>query len=137
MLYFAKTASVRLIPLAGAEQDVPVASLRKIVFTADSIVFVPVATAPTEGELSRVVYKYDYRTMLFVATEPIIDNGNGNYTVPANAEVTILATPNEGYEFTGWRAGNLDEMVGCYYCGTALSTNDNPMTFTMTGAQVK
>ena len=62
----------------------------------------------------------------------IIDNGNGNYTVPENAEVTILATPLEGYEFTGWKTGNIDEMVGCYYCGTALNTNDNPYTFTMT-----
>ena len=62
----------------------------------------------------------------------IIDNGNGNYTVPANAEVTILATPLEGYKFTGWKEGNIEEMVGCYYCGTAINTNDNPMTFTMT-----
>ena len=62
----------------------------------------------------------------------IIDNGNGNYTVPANAEVTILATPLEGYEFTGWKVGNIDEMVGCYYCGTAVNTEDNPYTFTMT-----
>ena len=23
-------------------------------------------------------------------------------------------------------------MVGCYYCGTALNTEDNPYTFTMT-----
>ena len=62
----------------------------------------------------------------------IIDNGNGNYTVPENAEVTILATPLEGFEFTGWKVGNIDEMVGCYYCGTALNTEDNPYTFTMT-----
>lgn len=62
----------------------------------------------------------------------IIDNGNGNYTVPENAEVTILATPLEGYEFIGWKVGNIDDMVGCYYCGTALNTNDNPYTFTMT-----
>lgn len=62
----------------------------------------------------------------------IIDNGNGNYTVPENAEVTILATPLEGYEFTGWKVGNIEEMVGCYYCGTAVNTEDNPYTFTMT-----
>ena len=62
----------------------------------------------------------------------IIDNGNGNYTVPENAEVTILATPKEGYEFAGWKVGNIDDMVGCYYCGTALNTMDNPMTITMT-----
>jgi len=62
----------------------------------------------------------------------IVDNGNGNYTVPENAEVTILATPLEGYEFSGWKEGNIEEMVGCYYCGTAINTNDNPYTFTMT-----
>ncbi len=62
----------------------------------------------------------------------IIDNGNGNYTVPENAEVTILATPLEGYEFSGWKVGNIDEMVGCYYCGVALNTLDNPLTITMT-----
>jgi len=62
----------------------------------------------------------------------IIDNGNGNYTVPENAEVTILATPLEGYEFSGWKVGNIEEMVGCYYCGTAVNTEDNPYTFTMT-----
>ena len=62
----------------------------------------------------------------------IVDNGNGNYTVPENAEVTILATPLEGYEFSGWKVGNIDDMVGCYYCGVALNTKDNPMTITMT-----
>ena len=65
---------VRLIPLAGTAQDVPVASLRKIVFTADSIVFVP--ATPNSLQKSDVrsqksaVYKYDYSAMLFVATEP-------------------------------------------------------------------
>ena len=60
----------------------------------------------------------------------IIDNGNGNYTVPANAEVTILATPLEGYQFTGWKVGN--RWCDFTECGTALNTLDNPMTFTMT-----
>ena len=60
----------------------------------------------------------------------IIDNGNGNYTVPANAEVTILATPLEGYEFSGWKVGN--RWCDFTECGTALNTLDNPMTFTMT-----
>ena len=32
----------------------------------------------------------------------IVDNGDGTYTVPENVSVTILATPNEGYEFSGW-----------------------------------
>jgi len=60
----------------------------------------------------------------------IIDNGNGNYTVPENAEVTILATPIEGYEFTGWKVGN--RWCDFTDCGTALNTLDNPLTITMT-----
>ena len=60
----------------------------------------------------------------------IVDNGNGNYTVPENAEVTILATPLEGYEFSGWKVGN--SWCDFTECGTALNTNDNPLTFTMT-----
>ena len=55
------------------------------------------------------------------------------YNVPEGAEVTILATPLEGYEFSGWRVGNIYEMCYESYCGgDALSTNDNPLTVTMT-----
>ena len=59
----------------------------------------------------------------------IVDNGDGTYDVPEGAEVTLLATPNEGYQFTGWKAGS----VGCDFtdCGNALSTVDNPLTFDM------
>ena len=59
----------------------------------------------------------------------IIDNGDGTYTVPEGAEVTLQATPNDGYQFTGWKAGS----VGCDFtdCGNALSTVDNPLTFDM------
>ena len=60
----------------------------------------------------------------------IIDNGNGNYTVKENTSVTILATPNEGYELTDWKVGN--RWCDFTECATALNTNDNPMTFTMT-----
>ena len=60
----------------------------------------------------------------------IIDNHDGTYTVPANAEVTILATANEGYEFTGWKVGN--RYCDFTECGTALNTLDNPLTITMT-----
>ena len=62
----------------------------------------------------------------------IIDNEDGTYTVPENTEVTILATPATGYQFDGWKEGNLGEFASCYYCGTAINTNDNPMTITMT-----
>ena len=69
--YASAAEVVRLIPMAGAAQDVPVASLQKIVFTADSIVFVPVNAGQANEDVPRAVYKYDYRTMLFVATEPM------------------------------------------------------------------
>ena len=62
----------------------------------------------------------------------IVDNQDGTYTVPENAEVKLLATANKGYKFTGWREGNLNDLVGCYYCGVALNTLDNSLTFTMT-----
>lgn len=71
---------VRLIPLAGTAQDVPVASLQKIVFTTDSIVFVrkasnslqPSVLSPqaSNPEPPDAVYKYDYSAMLFVPAEP-------------------------------------------------------------------
>ena len=60
----------------------------------------------------------------------IVDNGNGTYTVPENAKVTILATPNEGYAFSGWLEGNV--LCDFIDCGVALNTLDNPLTFTMT-----
>ena len=59
----------------------------------------------------------------------IFDFGDGTYAVPEGATVTLIATPNEGYEFTGWKAGSVD----CDFtdCGNALPTNDNPLTFDM------
>jgi len=64
---------------------------------------------------------------------PSIDitlNEDGTYTVPEGTELMIQATPNEGYAFSGWREGNIGEL-NCYYCGTAMNTMDNPMTFYM------
>ena len=63
----------------------------------------------------------------------IVLNYDGTYTVPENAEVTILATPLEGYEFSGWRVGSYQDMCYYDYCGgDVLNTNDNPLTVTMT-----
>ncbi len=60
----------------------------------------------------------------------IIDNGDGTYTVPEGAEVTLLATPNEGYEFTGWKASSsICEFTECEF--VALPTVDNPLTVDM------
>ena len=62
----------------------------------------------------------------------IVDLGEGKYTVPEDVEVSILAKPKEGYKFTGWKQGNIDEFKDCYYCGTAMNTEDNPLHIYMT-----
>ena len=60
----------------------------------------------------------------------IVDNGDGTYTVPEGAEVTILATPNEGYEFTGWKASNtICDFADCEFVD--VKTVNNPLTFAM------
>ncbi len=60
----------------------------------------------------------------------IVDNGNGTFTVPEGAEVTLLATPNEGYEFTGWKASQtICDFAECEFVD--LNTVDNPLTFDM------
>ena len=60
----------------------------------------------------------------------IIDNGDGTYTVPEGAEVTLIATPNEGYEFTGWKASSsICDFNECEF--VALPTVNNPLTFDM------
>ncbi len=90
------------------------------------IVFTIAEPAPTTYTLQLVADPEKGSVALQNPSSDIIDNGNGNYTVPENAEVTILATPNEGYEFIGWKAGNTD----CDFtdCGYALNTTENPMT---------
>ena len=60
----------------------------------------------------------------------IVDNGDGTYTVPEGAEVTLQATPNEGYEFIGWKASStICDFADCEF--VALPTVDNPMTIGM------
>ena len=60
----------------------------------------------------------------------IIDNGDGTYTVPDGASVTLNATPNEGYEFIGWKASSsICDFNDCEF--TALPTVENPLTFDM------
>lgn len=57
----AKTIRVlRFVPVAGAESDVPLSSLQKVVFTPDSVVLI----AAKDGEATPL-YKYDYRSILF------------------------------------------------------------------------
>lgn len=60
----------------------------------------------------------------------IIDNGDGTYDVPEGAAVTLIATPNEGYEFIGWKASSsICDFNECEF--VALSTKNNPLTVDM------
>ena len=56
---------LRFVPVAGEEREVAVDSLRKEVFTRDSIVLI----AATTGEATPM-YKYDYRSILFAESSP-------------------------------------------------------------------
>ena len=88
--------------------------------------------APTTYTLQLVV---NDETMGAVAIEnpssDIVKNEDGSYSVPEGLEVSIKATPKEGYRFAGWREGNVDEL-NCYYCGKAINTQDNPYKVKMT-----
>ena len=60
----------------------------------------------------------------------IFDFGDGTYAVPEGAEVTLLATPNEGYEFIGWKASStICDFNDCEFVD--LPTVANPLTFDM------
>ena len=57
---------LRFVPIAGAESEVAINSLQKVVFTQDSIVLI----AASDGEATPM-YKYDYRSILFAeSTSP-------------------------------------------------------------------
>ena len=51
---------LRFVPVAGAESEVAVDSLQKVVFTSDSVVLI----SATDGEATPM-YKYDYQAVLF------------------------------------------------------------------------
>ena len=51
---------LRFVPVAGAESEVALSSLQKVVFTQDSVLLV----SALDGEATPV-YKYDYRSILF------------------------------------------------------------------------
>ena len=57
----AETSRVmRFVPVAGAESEVAVDGLRKVVFTQDSVVLI----AAKDGETTPM-YKYDYQAIVF------------------------------------------------------------------------
>lgn len=51
---------LRFVPQSGAESEVELSSLQKVVFTQDSVLLV----SALDGEATPV-YKYDYRSILF------------------------------------------------------------------------
>ena len=54
------TPVMRFVPVAGTEIEVPLNTLRKVVFTPDSVVLIAAADdTPTP------MYKYDYRAIVF------------------------------------------------------------------------
>jgi len=55
---------LRFVPVAGEEREVAVDSLRKVVFTCDSIVLIAATGEATP------MYKYDYRSILFAESSP-------------------------------------------------------------------
>ena len=51
---------MRFVAVDGAEQEVAMGSLQKVVFTADSMLLIS-----AKGEETTPMYKYDYRSILF------------------------------------------------------------------------
>ena len=68
-------------------------------------------------ELIPQVVKY---TVTVNGAEGGITNLYGTHTYETNSTITLLATPDAGYEFTGWNLGN------------GNSSSDNPLFYTVT-----
>ena len=58
-LYAETLRVMRFVPVAGEESEVELTSLRKVVFTQDSVVLVSAEGAQTP------MYKYDYHAIVF------------------------------------------------------------------------
>ena len=56
---------MRFVPVAGTESEVPLNTLRKVVFTPDSVVLI----AAADGTATPM-YKYDYRAIVFGESSP-------------------------------------------------------------------
>ena len=74
---------LRFVPVAGAESEVAVDSLRKVVFTRDSVVLISAA----DGEAT-LMYKYDYQSILFAES-----------TTPEGLRVTGDRLPERAEKF--------------------------------------
>ena len=59
-LHAQTTRVLRFVPVSGSETEVAQNTLRKVIFTPDSIVLI----AASDGEATPM-YKYDYRSILF------------------------------------------------------------------------
>jgi len=54
------TPVMRFVPVAGTESEVPLNTLRKVVFTPDSVVLIA-----AEDGAQTPMYKYDYQAIVF------------------------------------------------------------------------
>ena len=59
-LHAETTRVLRFVPVSGAESEVAINDLRKVVFTPDSIVLIA-----AKGGAQTPMYKYDYQSILF------------------------------------------------------------------------
>lgn len=63
-LHSEPTKVLRFVPVSGAESEIPLKSLQKILFTQDSVVLFSAA----DGEATPL-YKYDYLSFLFTESD--------------------------------------------------------------------
>lgn len=65
---------MRFVPVAGAESEVAINSLQKVVFTPDSVVLIS-----AKGGAATPMYKYDYQAIVFEesSTEGLQVTGDG------------------------------------------------------------
>lgn len=75
---------LRFVPVAGAETEVAQNTLRKVVFTPDSVVLV----AAKDGEATPM-YKYDYQSILFAESSSEEGLPVTGYGVQVNGEKFI------------------------------------------------
>jgi len=89
---------MRFVPVAGAESEVALNSLQKVVFTQDSIVLI----AAADGEATPL-YKYDYRSILFAE--------NGSTEIEEVGSETVSTVRSEKFIKDGQLYIRLDENI--------------------------
>ena len=89
---------MRFVPVAGAESEVALNSLQKVVFSQDSIVLI----AAADGEATPL-YKYDYRSIQFAE--------NGSTEIEEVGSETVSTVRSEKFIKDGQLYIRLDENI--------------------------